>query len=414
MSHPREARFGRREFLQRSAAGAFALSSMGTLLAACGGGGNSSSEPKLTLARQDNPVRWPIYDDNQPIASGLDPENGPLRIFNWNGYLWPRSMKEFGKQYGVDVQMTTFDTSDEAISKLSSGGLSFDVFFPFPDRLGQLIVGKTLQPLNHSYLPNLQKTIWPSLRDPFYDKGSQYTVPYTIYTTGIGYRTDKVKRTPYEFQNPYEIYWDSQNKGKTFLLDDGREAPIHMLLRNGITDINTEKPEDVALFEKELKSLIEPVHVKLSTNDYTNIPEGRAWVHQAWSGSMVSAQWYLPEGTSTDVIGYWFPPNGHGTIGNDMMGVPRSAKNPVLAHHFIDFMLDEKHGYDNFAQYNGYQPPFVTINPNRLISDGVIPKNLASAIVRESDFERAYFLLELSPAGQTAWQNAWADFKAGA
>src|SRR5262245_54312797 len=179
MAHPKERRYGRREFLQRSAAGAVALSSMGTLLAACGGT-QSTSGKTLTLARQDHPVKWPIPEDNQPIASGLDPENATLQIFNWNGYLWPRSMKEFGKQYGVDVRMTTFDTSDEAISKLTSGGLSFDVFFPFPDRLGQLIVGKALQPLNHSYLPNLQKTIWPSLRDPFYDQGSQYTVPYTI------------------------------------------------------------------------------------------------------------------------------------------------------------------------------------------------------------------------------------------
>jgi spermidine/putrescine transport system substrate-binding protein len=412
MSHPRERRYGRKEFLQRSAAGAFVFSSMGTLLAACGGS-KSSSGTTLTLARQDNPVKWPIFEDNQPIASGLDPEKSTLQIFNWNGYLWPRSMKEFGKQYGVDVRMTTFDTSDEAIQKLTSGGLSFDVFFPFPDRLGRLILGKALQPLNHSYLPNLQKTVWPSLRSPFYDVGSRYTVPYTIYTTGIGYRTDQVKKTPDEYSNPYEIYWDTDNKGKTYLLDDGREAPIHMLLKNGITDINTEDPDDIKLFEKELKSLIDPVHVKLSTNDYTYIPEGRAWVHQAWSGSMVSAQWYLPEGTSTDVIGYWFPKSGHGTIGNDMMGIPRSAKSPVLAHHFINFMLDEKNGYDNFAQYNGYQPPFVSINPDRLISEGVVPKNLASAVVRESDFKDAYFLLELSPAGQTAWQNAWADFKAG-
>lgn len=412
MSHPKERRFGRKEFLQRSAAGAVALSGMSTLLAACGGSQSSAGET-LTLARQDNPVKWPIFKDNQAIASGLEPEKATLQIFNWNGYLWPRSMKEFGKQYGVDVRMTTFDTSDEAISKLTSGGLSFDVFFPFPDRLGQLIVGKALQPLNHSYLPNLQKTIWPSLRSPFYDVGSQYTVPYTIYTTGIGYRKDMVQQTPAEYSNPYEIYWDGRNKGKTFLLDDGREAPIHMLLKNGVTDINTEKPDDIALFERELKSLIKPVHVKLSTNDYTNIPQGIASVHQAWSGSMVSAKWYLPQGTGTDVLGYWFPKDGHGTIGNDMMGVPRSAKSPVLAHHFINFMLDDKNGYDNFAQYNGYQPPFVTINPDRLISDGVIPKNLTSAVVRESDFKRAYFLLELSPTGQAAWQNAWASFKAG-
>ena len=55
--HPRESRYARREFLQRGAAGAFALSSMGTLLAACGGSENGEFRPpELQLARPDNPV----------------------------------------------------------------------------------------------------------------------------------------------------------------------------------------------------------------------------------------------------------------------------------------------------------------------------------------------------------------------
>ena len=47
------------------------------------------------------------------------------------------------------------------------------------------------------------------------------------------------------------------------------------------------------------------------------------------------------------------------------MAVLRSAKNPVLAHHFINFLLDEKNGYANFAEFNGYQPPFISLDPDR-------------------------------------------------
>jgi spermidine/putrescine transport system substrate-binding protein len=186
-----------------------------------------------------------------------------------------------------------------------------------------------------------------------------------------------------------------------------------MLLKNGITDVNTEDPKDIDLAKKELKSLIDAVNIKLSTDDYTNIPEDKAWVHQMWSGSAVSAQWYLPEGTTAKVLGYWFPKDGHGPIGNDMIAVPKSAKNPVLAHHFLNYLLDEKHGYDNFVNFNGYQPPFVSINPDRLVADGVVPRNLTTAVVRESDFKSGYFELELTPTGQKLWQNAWAEFKAG-
>jgi spermidine/putrescine transport system substrate-binding protein len=322
-------------------------------------------------------------------------------------------MRQFEKEYGVKVELTTFSTSDEAIQKLATGAVDFDVFFPFPDRFGRLVVGKILQPLNHDYIPNLATSIWPSLQDPFYDQGSQYTVPYTIYTTGIGYRTDKVSTTPYDLSNPYEIYWDERNKGKTYLLDDSREAPIHMLLKNGITDINTEKPEEIDVAKGDLIDLTDVVNVKVSTDDYTNLPEGKAWVHEAWSGSLISAPYYLPKGVGPEVLGYWFPEDGKGTIGNDMIGVLKSAKNPVLAHHFLNFLLDEKHGYDNFVNFVGYQPPFVSIDPDSLVADEVVPENLKSAVVRETDFDNAYFLAELSPQGQTLWQNAWAEFKAG-
>jgi len=411
--HPRESRYPRREFLQRGAAGAFAFSSMGTLLAACGGGDNGEFRPpELQLARPDNPVTHPLFDDNPMIASGLDPEGGTLRIYNWNGYLWPRIKKDFAKEYGVKVEETFFSTVDEAIAKISSGAVDFDVFFPTVDRVSRLVVGKTLQPLNRDYLSSLGN-VWPSLQDPWYDKGSQYTVPYVTWTTGIGYRTDKVSTTPESLANPYEIYWDQANKGRLFLLDDSRDAIGHMLLKNGISDINTENPDEIELAKGELKSLIGAVNVKLSTDDYTNLPEGKAWVHQMWSGSAVSAQYYLPEGVGADALGFWFPPDGGGTIGSDLMAVPKSAKNPVLAHHFLNYLLDEKHGYDNFVNYVGYQPPFTKLDPDRLVADGVVPANLKTAVVRQSDFDTGYVQTELTPSGQTLWQNAWAEFKAG-
>ena len=410
--HPRESRYGRREFLGRSAAGVIGMSSLGTLLAACGGGNGSSSAPELQLARPDNPVTLPLFDDNPMIASRLEPESGTLRIYNWNGYLWPRIKKDFAKEYGVKVEETYFRTTDEAVAKISSGAVDFDVFFPTTDRIGRLVLGKTLQPLNHDYLPNLAN-VWPSIQDPWYDKGSQYSVPYTTWTTGIGYRADKVSTTPWDLSNPYEIYWDEANKGKTWMLEDSRDAPAHMLLKNGIKDVNTEDPEHIELAKNELKSLVDAVRVKYSTDDYTNIPEGKAWVHQMWSGSAISAQWYLPKGTGPEALGYWYPPEGEGVIGSDMLAVPRTAKNPVLAHHFLNYLLDGKHGYENFSNWVGYQPPFTTLDPDRLIADGVVAKNLKAAIVRESDFDTSYALAELSPEGQTLWQNAWAEITAG-
>ena len=67
-----------------------------------------------------------------------------------------------------------------------------------------------------------------------------------------------------------------------------------MLLKNGIHDTNTENPDDIELAKNELMSLLDAVNVKKSTDDYTNLPGGIAWVHQMWSGSAISAQSSAP------------------------------------------------------------------------------------------------------------------------
>ncbi len=425
-SHPREPRgLDRREFLRRSAAAGLAVSGAGPLLAACGsdngggsaggtGGGGGTTTAPFELARRDNPVTLPLFDDNPAIESGLEPESGTLKIYNWIDYLDKATLRKFARQYGVKTEISIFNTMDEAVAKIRSGGVDFDIFFPTVDRLGKLVAAKLLQPINLDYTPNLKKNVWPQLVNPFYDQGSRYTVPYVVYTTGIGYRTDKVTAPPDDLPNPYDIYFDSAYRGRTFLLDDYREAMCMLLLRNGVTAMNTGDDAALEQVRKDLRALTEAVNIKVSVLDYTLVPEGRAWVHQAWSGDFVSAQYYLPKGVDYTVLGYWYPPDGGGLVGSDMITIPRTARNPVLAHHFLNFMLDETNAYENFYNFVGYQPPQKGLDPDRLVTDEVVPPHLASTVVRPEDFDEGYSLLELAPEVDAKWQNIWAEFQAGA
>jgi len=262
LRHPAERwgrlRMSRREFLRRTAAGV-ALPSAAAILAACGGrptaGGEGGEEtPELRVGTPDNPVELQIFDDNPPIADGLDPEAGPLRIFNWADYFWKRVLNDFGELYGVEWEYVTFYNMEEAISKIETGEADFDVFFPTIDVVPGLVARKLLQPLNHSYLPNLEN-VWPSLRDPFYDKGSRYTVPYTIYHTGIGWRVDMVPMEVADLEameNPYDVYWNEDLRGIVGLYDDYREALTVGLLRNGIKDVNTQDPAAIQTAQDDL------------------------------------------------------------------------------------------------------------------------------------------------------------------
>jgi spermidine/putrescine transport system substrate-binding protein len=242
----------RRTFITRAGVAAAGLTVPG-LLAACGttsptGGGTSSNASAnlgpggLPLARLDRPVTLPIYAGNKAIASGLQPEKGPLQFYNWIQYINVDVVHAFEKKYGVKVQISTFDTIDEAVAKLSSGEVQYDVFVPEPTFLERLVVGKVLQPINHSYIPNLAANVSPSFTSPWYDVGSRYTVPYTVYTTGIGWRADKLPGfDPARLANPWSALWTQGPKisGKVGLLDDQHEGLAMGLLHNGVTDLNT-------------------------------------------------------------------------------------------------------------------------------------------------------------------------------
>src|SRR3954469_23316568 len=148
----------------------------------------------LPLPRPDNSVTWAITDDNKPIEDAVRPEAGPLRIYNYADYIDPATVKKFQQKFGAKVQVATSTSSDEAIAKIASGQVTFDLIMGLSgSNMVDLIARKLLKPLNHAYLPNLEKNIWPELADPFYDRGARYTVPYVVWMDGIGWRNDKLK-----------------------------------------------------------------------------------------------------------------------------------------------------------------------------------------------------------------------------
>jgi spermidine/putrescine transport system substrate-binding protein len=411
----------RRTFIRRAGIAAAGLAIPG-VLEACGSttpqvSGTKAAAPTgpggLPLARPNRPVTLPIAADNKPIASGLAPEKGPLQFYNWDSYINTDVVKAFEKRYGVKVQVSTFTTIDEAVAKISSGAVQFDVFVPELVFLERLVAGKVLQPINLSYIPNLKRNVWPSLANPWYDVGSRYTVPYTIYTTGIGWRADKLPGfDPAALSNPWSALWSEGPKisGKVGLLDDQHEGLTMGLLHNGVTNTNTESPQQLNAAKNSLVQLVGSANLKFDTNEYQHLADGSLWLHQAWSGDMASVPTYAPQGTKASVFRYWWPPDGRGPIDNDTFAILRGAQNPVLAHLFLNHVLDTKQVFNNFT-YTYYQQPINAMTPESLIKLGLIPPTLKTTIIREAQFKNGLVQGPLSNRGEVLWENAWAAVK---
>jgi spermidine/putrescine transport system substrate-binding protein len=125
---------------------------------------------------------------------------------------------------------------------------------------------------------------------------------------------------------------------------------------------------------------------------------------------MTAIPYYLSKGTPVRAVNYWWPEDGRGLMGNDTFAVLKGAPHPVLAHLFLDHLLDTETALLNM-EFTGYQQPLVEMTPERVVEEELVPENLTSTIVREKQFDFGFLQGPLSAEGMGVWETAWSEVK---
>lgn len=383
----------RRDFLSQSARFGLLLGAGVPLLQACGGDDKQSRR-------------------SEPMAGGLQPEKGPLRIYNFVDYVSPEVIADFEAKYGVKVEIVTFATDAEAATQLASGAVKVDVLHSISNySANELIEGGHLLPLTRSYIDNRVNVIAGFL-DPWYDPGAQYTVPYTFFGTGLSYRTDLIDPAQVAEQGWDALWQATAFKGSVSIIDDAREAISLALMRRGRTSVDTVDQAAIDQSVADLKELIGLVDVRVSIDAYKDIPEGRTAIAQTWSADMITgAINYMPEGTDASVLGFWHPPTDEYLVNNDNMAIAANAENPVLAHLYINYLLDNAVAEKNFS-WLGYLPAIGQLDGDYLVAQGYVPEQLRSCVPTEQDLINGLEFHRLDEAGKAKYAAAWANFQA--
>jgi len=396
----------RRDFLKTLFATTGGIIIGPSLLAACGGA-TSKSSTGLIIGTPDSPVSLPLV--GEPIADGLANEGGTIEILNWADYTNPEVIADFEKAFGVTVKQSIYDNEDAAIAKLRNGTLKPDLIIGMTDTaLARLMAGELIQPLNHSYIPNKTNLI-TGLQNPYYDLGAQYTMAQFIYGNGIGYRRDRIDPTELASQG-YDAMWNSTYSGRLGLTDSSRDVISLALFQAGVTDVNTGDSDILAAAKENLIRLRSATNPKVDVLSYQELPAGNRDIAYTWSGDILLAPFYLPEGTTADVLGFWYPEN---TItANDFLCIPKASAKPVAAHQFINYLLDNDVAVKN-QSYVGYQPALTNVNAETLINSGAIPETLVDAVIDDAKYQAGKRLVSLTPETDALWNDVWTTFTAG-
>ena len=169
-------------------------------------------------------------------------------------------------------------------------------------------------------------------------------MPWQWGTTGIAYRTDKIK-TPID---SWAVFHDAKYHGKMTMMDDGREV-IGAFLRFRGHSLNSTDPAELAEAKKDSIEAKKHLKAYISAPVKAQLISGDVLIAQLWNGDTTQAKAEQPN------LGYVLPKEGC-TIWGDSMCIPKSAPNKRAAHEWMNYILRPEVGAA-LSDATGYGTP---------------------------------------------------------
>ena len=266
-----------------------------------------------------------------------------LHVYNWGEYTGENIIRDFEEKTGAVVVMENFESNEQMYIKVANGE-SYDILVPSDYMIQRLIDEKLLQKLDYSRLYGLENLNDAVMGLP-YDPENDYSIPYFWGTVGIVYDKTKVDEADLEREG-FAIFLDEKYKGDIYLYDSERDS-FMMALKSLGYSMNTESEEELQKAYEWLLQCVKTMKPEIVTDEIIdNMAQGRKALGLIYSGD---ATYVMSE---NEDMGFYLPKEGT-NLWSDAMVIPANAKNPELAHEFINHVCSYEGAYDN-SSYVGY------------------------------------------------------------
>jgi len=320
--------------LTPTVAGAVAALVLALGLAACGGGGGGGGTSEDAPTAKAGPVK------------------GDLTVSNWPGYIEPGkngTVAEFENETGVSVKyIEDVNDNEEFFGKLQpqldqgeSGGRSIFVVTDWMAK--EMYDLGFLQEINPDDLPTVFENMVSGLRDPSFDPGRKFSIPWQSGMTGIW--VDKSKAP--EIKSVNDLF-DPKYKGKVTMLTEMRDSAALVMKAEGV-DPGEATNEDWLKAIDKINSAADSGQIRRFTgNEYNeDLNAGNVVAAIGWSGdaSIISnenAEWIMP----TEGCILW----------SDNMVIPIGAPNTAAALGWMEFVYEPEVAV-KLAEYITYVSP---------------------------------------------------------
>ncbi len=331
-----------------------------------------------------------------------------LNVYNWGEYIDDEEVdvvSEFERLTGCDVNYTTFESNENMYSKLSGGGVSYDIIIPSDYMVERLMLEDMLLPLDYNNIPNFDKYFDNEKYGYLIENGiKDYGVIYNVGTTILIYNKNFVKEEP----TSWKVLWDEQYKGKVLMFNNPRDsfAIAQFVLGQSINTTEKEDWDAAAALLSEQRQKVKPeyvmdeVFIKMESGEYA-------------FATYYAGDYELMVENNPD-LGFAFPEEGVNTF-YDAMCIPSASQNKKGAEAFINFMLEPEIALAN-AEYIYYATPNKAVLENEdyslIDSEAVYPETVVGQAFHNLPTDTLQYMnnLWMKVKGENNTQGLYAGF----
>ncbi|WP_420567605.1 ABC transporter substrate-binding protein [Thalassovita sp.] len=273
-----------------------------------------------------------------PLAGTASAE-GSLNIYVWADSIAPDLIEKFTSETGIEVNVDSFSSNEDALTKLQSGASGYDLVTPSQHFVKIMIDEGLLEDIDAHAL-NAYNQLDERWQGQWWDPSNDYSIPLAYGTAGFAVNRDK-------YDGPVDswsvLFEPTDLAGSIALLSYPDEVVSAAQLYLGV-EYCTESKADMKKVYDLLAAQKPAVVAYTSDNIENRIGSGDVGAHFWWDGNALRLR------NSGANIEFAMPKEG--LVGwLDSFVVPAGAANVDNAKAFIEFMSTVENAT---VQYNYY------------------------------------------------------------
>lgn len=328
-------------------------------------------------------------------------DNISINVANWGEYMSVDEPgvidvnRQFEALTGIKVNYTTYATNEELYAKLASGASDFDIIIPSDYMISKLIQEGMLEKLDYNNIPNFERYIADTYKNPEYDPTNEYSVPYMWGLVCLIYNKSMVDEAP----ESWSALWDEKYAGNILMFNNPRDAFGIAQECLGYS-LNTEKDEELDSAFELLNSQQGVVQAYVMDEIFDKMESGSAALAPYYVGDAVVMM------ENNEDLDYCIPKEGTNLF-IDAACIPKGSSNKEAAEMYINFLCETEIALAN-CDYIGYSTPHTAAY--ELLDDEV--KNDEKRYPTDSFLsENTEVFRALSDGANTKMQDLWNKLK---